>query len=1116
VNNGLVWSGVIAEKAVIVEQNSVSPRLIMNAAGARRGPSNSIPLTNTLNESKRATVKTTLPIQTHQKSPVESSLDQRFPTNTSKLDVSLTFTGLASTTDSSVGMSTTDFLRMEGLPAKCLKESSSIQSSSEPTWFSDLKTPREAPVVNRDGNRDRVVQPPSREMANDIFSDDILGVKSSANEVKSRPNSRRRAGSSSKNPGDDVSVPSAKAQVETSSIAQSAPTIAKSDVTDNNYIRKPGRREVQKANETLFRQSLEAINKSDRANRGRLQQEIFTAASADVNNGTVPEEPSEQMRVLNKQTSGEISNIGIPLEATVAVNISQMRMKAVESVGEGTLGSELSLVKQQRQALRQRSERIDQVQEKVSSALANLAGVMSSLSGGASRNSDHTTKLLTGGANIVATKSHLSKLQSEKPFSNEPQLIESRGTDNSEPQNMPRTDEPIAPQPSEGTMSGALDLAEANFGVSVSADPTDSFLENSICEIPVMPKGRLLEIEILSTWGDPYYIGLNGIDLFDAEGLPLLVDSGISRVSANPSDINILPEYFDDPRTIANILDGVNFTRDDLHVWLAPHGFTLTPKLPYVAKITINFTKFTTISLLRIWNYNKSRTHCYRGAKRCRILLDTRVIFEGDIKAAPGLLTSAADCSEVILFTSDRTVLAKISQVDSTIGEQKQGLSEEELSAKLISTLKERKADNRPRTADKGPSSSTGRMEENVLLRRKQSSKPEVPFEKVVQTSEIRPMTAAIRIDPTSTTPSKPPIMPPQTRAHLPTSSAELRKSIPSSASDVIPESQLIECRVISLVLERTWGDKCYIGLGGVEVLIGGSCIVADIDPTLVDANPRDLSAIGCFDDPRTPDKLVDGVNNTTDDTHMWLIPFTKGSSHTLTIDMGARCRIAGLNIWNYNKSPEDSLRGARLVALYADSQLIGKAELRIAPGCDGVEYKQTLLIKDIRQFTANAVNTASVRYIAPVVKQDYETPCLPSGTMWRFKLFSNWGDGYYIGLDGLQFLDEKGISVSLASGCTITANPYSLQDIEVQDSRVPSNIAKEPYHDPSGTMAWLAPLSQCVTDEERCSSIKRVSPKHHSKKPSSTPGYDHDPLFFDDNTLFVMFDRPMSISGLR
>jgi hypothetical protein len=36
--------------------------------------------------------------------------------------------------------------------------------------------------------------------------------------------------------------------------------------------------------------------------------------------------------------------------------------------------------------------------------------------------------------------------------------------------------------------------------------------------IPELPSGRQLELTFVSTWGDPFYVGLNGVDLFTVTG----------------------------------------------------------------------------------------------------------------------------------------------------------------------------------------------------------------------------------------------------------------------------------------------------------------------------------------------------------------------------------------------------------------------------------------------------------------------------------------------------------------------------------------------------------------------------------------------------------------------
>lgn len=70
------------------------------------------------------------------------------------------------------------------------------------------------------------------------------------------------------------------------------------------------------------------------------------------------------------------------------------------------------------------------------------------------------------------------------------------------------------------------------------------------------------------------------------------------------------------------------------------------------------------ISMIRIWNYNKSRIHSFRGAKDILIMLDKKTVFQGEIKKAPGVLKGSEQYCEYIMFTDDDFLIDEIERND--------------------------------------------------------------------------------------------------------------------------------------------------------------------------------------------------------------------------------------------------------------------------------------------------------------------------------------------------------------------------------------------------------------------------------------------------------------------
>ncbi|NXA41573.1 K0556 protein, partial [Eudromia elegans] len=518
--------------------------------------------------------------------------------------------------------------------------------------------------------------------------------------------------------------------------------------------------------------------------------------------------------------------------------------------------------------------------------------------------------------------------------------------------------------------------------------------DGSDFKIPVLPYGQHLVIDIQTTWGDRHYVGLNGVEVFSSKGEPVQ----ISKITAEPPDINILPAYGKDPRVITNLIDGVNRTQDDMHLWLAP----FTPGKHHF--IFIDFVNPCQVAMIRIWNYNKSRIHSFRGVKDILIGLDKQCIFKGEIAKASGTLSGAPEhFGDTILFTTDDDILEAIYCYDETYDGETEGTC----SLRYEEELK------RPTTAD-------GEGDER-------------PFTQAgLRTEDRKVQEQVIVADPLS----------------------ELTPKEPG----------IFAGKCLQLNFTMTWGDSHYLGLTGLEV-IGKNGQALKITTEQISASPQDLNDLPEYmGDSRTLEKLIDGTNITDEDDHMWLIPFSLGEDHLFTIHFDKIESVAGLRFWNYNKSPEDTYRGAKVVHVSLDGHSISPPEgflIRKGPGNCHFDFAQEILFVDYLQpqlITRAYRRTGSKR--TERASMDYEAPLMPCGFVFQFQLLTSWGDPYYIGLNGLELFNGHGDQILLTEN-NIAAFPDSVNILEDAsgDVRTPDKLIDGVNDTTDGRHMWLAPV---------------------------------------------------------
>ena len=82
-------------------------------------------------------------------------------------------------------------------------------------------------------------------------------------------------------------------------------------------------------------------------------------------------------------------------------------------------------------------------------------------------------------------------------------------------------------------------------------------------------------------------------------------------------------------------------------MWLAPFKYQDLDN-----QININLNHSHKITMIRLWNYNKSRIHTQRGAKYISIQMDDHLVFKGEIRKSTGNTQSIEDLFEIIMFSN--------------------------------------------------------------------------------------------------------------------------------------------------------------------------------------------------------------------------------------------------------------------------------------------------------------------------------------------------------------------------------------------------------------------------------------------------------------------------------
>lgn len=660
--------------------------------------------------------------------------------------------------------------------------------------------------------------------------------------------------------------------------------------------------------------------------------------------------------------------------------------------------------------------------------------------------------------------------------------------------------------------------------------------------IPELPRGQNLVLNILSTWGDPFYVGLMGIEIFDHTGHAVHLSDVDKQLSADPPDLNVLDQDRLDPRTVDKLVDNHYFTCDELHAWLAP--FTRGQN----HFIYLDFDYPLSISMIRVWNYNTTRIHSYRGARYMEISLDGTPIFKGEIQRAPGCVTQAVDsCSECILFTMNPSILQLIEKYEK----QKAPMTLDVLDDSDASSSMESGASKHKKGVGSGSPFGGGSTPDSRFLERPKTGNKDrrsVPRTNPLSFSvDSGESMWGIGAGGSLGVPVAPlPKM--SMRGTSSISAVTAAASRPCTAPIVCDSAgdKPLSCKTVEFIIEANWGDPYEIGLSGLQFLDANYVPLRIAPDSVVISAPFDVGKLKHL-------VCTSGARHLSmDPDEMWcaplqeVLPVASRSGRTeraILFDFGHSVSLRALKVWNYNLTLEDSYKGAKQITVYVDGARHASFSLRKAPGntmeFDFGQYlylrsqpqqhhsmglgdtPQVLAIDsplksssshiassthgtnslqactDVTESHSDGQGTdhskpenkhtrSSTKQMKPIAElfQQYQTPLFPTGYIVKFVMMSTWGDTFYLGLNGIELYDQNNQLIEVRDDL-IDAQPRDI------------NIVREPgsLHD----VRTLDKLYDGVnnTYDDRHMWLSPFTPSQHNK-------------------IMIFFNEPITLSKIR